>query len=101
MPRQNNSQKTQRWSFAPKGNFSQWPQRTREELERLCLDMPYAPAIPPQWRRISPTQYLRERASAVVLLPVKTKNGHELLRFAMKPGRSAQPLRKIREPLVA
>ena len=46
-----------------KGSFSRlWPDRTRSELEHLCLTTEEVAPIPPRWRRIDPAQYLKERS---------------------------------------
>ena len=48
--------------------FLLWPDRTRSELERLCITTKEVAPIPPRWRRIHPTQYLKERPSNVCIL---------------------------------
>ena len=42
--------------------FRLWPDRTRSELEHLCLTTEEVAPIPPRWRRIDPAQYLKERS---------------------------------------
>ena len=49
-------------------HFLLWPDRTRSELERLCITTKEVAPIPPRWRRINPTQYLKERPSNVCIL---------------------------------
>ena len=55
------SRKTATSNFQKGNRFLLWPDRTRSELERLCITTEGVPPIPPRWRRIAPTQYLNER----------------------------------------
>ena len=48
--------------------FLLWPDRTRAELERLCITTEEIAPIPPRWRRIAPTQYLEERPKDICIL---------------------------------
>ena len=48
--------------------FLLWPDRTRSELERLCITTEEIAPIPPRWRRIAPTQYLEERPKHLTIL---------------------------------
>lgn len=55
-------------NFQKGSRFLLWPDRTRAELERLCITTEEIAPIPPHWRRITPTQYLEERPKNVHVL---------------------------------
>ena len=61
------SRKTGTSNFQKGNRFLLWPDRTRSELERLCITTEGVPPIPPRWRRIAPVQYLKERPSNISL----------------------------------
>ena len=44
------------------------PDRSRAELQNLCITTEEVAPIPPRWRRITPTQYLEERSNDVCIL---------------------------------
>ena len=63
--------------------FPKWPERTREELERLRVTNPQTPAIPPRWVRIGPQQYLRERRQHTVVMYSNGRKGQPPIRLIL------------------
>jgi len=55
-------------NFQKGSRFLLWPDRSRAELEHLCITTEEVAPIPPRWRRIAPTQYLEERPKDVCIL---------------------------------
>ena len=62
------SRKTATSNFQKGNRFLLWPDRTRVELERLCIKTEGVAPIPPRWRRIAPAQYLKERPRNICIL---------------------------------